>query len=115
MDTKKRPKWLLPVIIGAAALLIAAAVLVIIIISGAGTDVLKGTRIHSAPLPVCGAKVEARDGYVQVAESDTYRLYYYEPRFSVRLENKKTGAVLDSPRVSIVRHGYRMVRVDKAN
>lgn len=34
--------------------------------------------------------------YVQVAESDTYRLYYYEPRFSILLENKKTGAIIES-------------------
>lgn len=34
--------------------------------------------------------------YVQVAESDGYRLYYYEPRFSILLENKKTGAILES-------------------
>lgn len=94
MDTKK-PKWLIPVVIAAAVLVIAAVVLAIII-NGAETDVLSGTHTHSAPIPALGAKVEARDGYVQVAESDTYRLYYYEPRFSVRLENKKTGAVFDS-------------------
>ena len=95
MDTKK-PKWLLPVIIIAAVLLIAGIVAAIIIITGAETDVVKGTHTHSAPIPTLGAKVEAKDGFVQVAESDTYRLYYYEPQFSIRLENKKTGAVLDS-------------------
>ncbi|MBP3855487.1 MAG: hypothetical protein IK990_07760 [Ruminiclostridium sp.] len=95
MDTKK-PKWLVPVIAAAAVLIIAAAVLTVLIVAGAETDVLSGTHTHSAPIPVLGAKVEARDDYVQVAESDTYRLYYYEPRFSIRLENKKTGAVFDS-------------------
>ncbi len=95
MDTK-RPKWLIPVIIGAAALIVIGVVLAIIIISGAETDIVKGTHSHSEPIPALGAKVEARDGFVQVAESDTYKLYYYEPQFSIRLENKKTGAVLDS-------------------
>ena len=95
MDTKK-PKWLLPVIIGAAIIIVAAIVLTVIIIAGAETDVVKGTHTHSAPIPALGAKVEARDGFVQVAESDTYKLYYYEPQFSVKLENKKTGAVLES-------------------
>ena len=95
MDTKK-PKWLLPVIIGAAVIIVAAIVLTVIIIAGAETDVVKGTHTHSAPIPALGAKVEARDGFVQVAESDTYKLYYYEPQFSVKLENKKTGAVLES-------------------
>lgn len=95
METK-RPRWLIPVIISGAAVIIAAIILIAVIMSDAGTDVLSGTHIHSSPLPVCGSKVEARDDYVLVAESDTYKLYYYEPRFSIRLENKKTGAVLDS-------------------
>ena len=94
MDTK-RPRWLVPVIISAAVIIIAALLVMIFIGNGAET-VLSGTHIHSEPVPLCGAKVEAQDGYVQVAESDTYILYYNEPRFSIRLENKKTGAVLDS-------------------
>lgn len=44
-----------------------------------------------------GEKVEdAKEGYVVVAESDTYRLWYYEPRFSIELENKLTGAIIES-------------------
>lgn len=95
MDTK-RPKWLVPVIIAAAVLLVAAVVLTVIIIAGSETDVVSGTHTHSAPIPALGSKVEARDGFVQVAESENYRLWYYEPQFSLRVENKKTGAFLDS-------------------
>ncbi len=95
MDTK-RPRWLVPAIIGGAVLLVAAVVAAVIIISGSETDVVSGTHTHSAPAPAFGAKVEAREEYVQVAESKNYRLYYYEPTFSIKLENKKTGAFLDS-------------------
>ncbi len=95
MDIKKSKK-LLPVIIIAAVLLIGTGVLLYFILFGSETDVVKGTHIHSAPIPDLGARVNASDDYVQIAESDTYRLYYYEPRFSIRLENKKTGAVLES-------------------
>lgn len=34
--------------------------------------------------------------YKKVAESDSYILYVYEPRLSIMLENKKTGAILES-------------------
>lgn len=40
--------------------------------------------------------VSASDAYALVAESDTYKLYYYEPRFSIKLENKETGVVIES-------------------
>ena len=43
-----------------------------------------------------GKKVEASEDYVVVAESETYKLWYYEPRFSIKLENKKTGVVMES-------------------
>lgn len=36
------------------------------------------------------------DDYKKIAESDTYNMYFYEPRLSVILENKKTGAKLES-------------------
>ncbi len=36
------------------------------------------------------------DDYVKVAESDTYIMYLYEPRLSFYLENKETGAILES-------------------
>jgi len=43
-----------------------------------------------------GKKIEAKDDYVVVAESETYKLWYYEPRFSIKLENKITGTVLET-------------------
>lgn len=43
-----------------------------------------------------GDKIEATEDYVLVAESDTYKLWYFEPRFSIKLENKTTGTVMES-------------------
>jgi hypothetical protein len=34
--------------------------------------------------------------YEQVAESDSYIMYLYEPRLSIMLENKKTGEIIES-------------------
>lgn len=34
--------------------------------------------------------------YELMAESDTYKLYFYEPRFSIILENKSTGKIIES-------------------
>lgn len=34
--------------------------------------------------------------YELMAESDTYKLYFYEPRFSIMLENKQTGKIIES-------------------
>lgn len=36
------------------------------------------------------------DDYEVVAESDTYKMYLYEPRLSIILENKETGELLES-------------------
>lgn len=95
MDTKK-PKRILIIAVAAAAVLALVIFIVSIIIDSSQPDALSGTHQHSSPLPELGAAVDARDGYVQVAESDSYRLWYYEPRFSVKLEDKRTGAVLES-------------------
>ena len=43
-----------------------------------------------------GTRIEASEDYVVVAESETYKLWYYEPRFSIKLENKLTGTVMES-------------------
>ena len=37
-----------------------------------------------------------RKDYKLVTESDTYKMYLYEPRLSILLENKKTGRVIES-------------------
>ncbi len=36
------------------------------------------------------------EDYTKIAESDTYNMYFYEPRLSIILENKETGAILES-------------------
>lgn len=36
------------------------------------------------------------DDYKKIAESDTYIMYFYEPRLSIILENKETGVILES-------------------
>ena len=46
-------------------------------------------------------KVDKKDwitkkDYKVVAESDTYKMYLYEPRLSIMLENKKTGRIIES-------------------
>lgn len=93
----KRIKRLLPIIITAIVLLVVAAVIVaVLVFRGSSVDLLKGTHSHTSPIPTVGEKVKAKDDYVLVAESDTYKLYYFEPRFSIKLENKATGAVMES-------------------
>ena len=37
-----------------------------------------------------------KDDYELVAESDTYKMYLYEPRLSIILEDKATGAIIES-------------------
>ena len=36
------------------------------------------------------------DDYELVAENDTYKMYFYKPRFSIMLENKETGKIIES-------------------
>ena len=76
----------------ALALLLAA-----LLLSGcAGTSAeLRAQAPDSWSLPK-GEKIEAKEDYVVVAESDTYKLWYYEPNFSIKLENKITGTVMES-------------------
>ena len=38
----------------------------------------------------------SKDNYKLVTESDSYKLWLYEPRMSILLENKETGAILES-------------------
>ena len=97
MDTKKLKK-LLPWIIIGGVLLIAIIVLVIVLLfGGSSRDTMRSEHVHSGTIPSFSIRVEgAGSGYIQVAESDTYKLYYYEPTFSIKLENKKTGAVMES-------------------
>nr|MCR5807280.1 hypothetical protein [Oscillospiraceae bacterium] len=93
MEADKRVK--LPLIIVIAAVIVLAVVL-IALSSDTGAIAVKGTHVHFAAVPERGRRVEARDDYILVSESDDYRLYYYEPHFSVKIEDKKTGAVIES-------------------
>ena len=80
-----------------AVVLVAAVIATVLIVLGSRQDkIVSGNHVHQSALPVTRGKVEAKDDYVLVAESDSYKLYYWEPRFSIRLENKETGAVLES-------------------
>ena len=97
MATDNKLKRLLPWIIAGAVLLVAVIVLVVVLVlNGTQPDVVSGSHSHTDPIPALGEKVNAKDDYVLVAESDTYKLYYYEPLFSIKLENKQTGAILES-------------------
>lgn len=95
MATKKRLKIILLIL---AAVLVAALIVGIVVfaLNSGGDPNESAGEYQSLAVQTTGKKVEAGDDYVLVAESDTYRLYYYEPRFSIKLENKQTGAVLES-------------------
>lgn len=36
------------------------------------------------------------DDYEFITENDTYKMYFYKPRFSIMLENKETGKIIES-------------------
>ncbi len=78
-----------------ALLLCAALLLGLLSACGGSASELKAPAPENWSAPT-GAKIEAREDYVVVAESDSYKLWYYEPRFSIRLENKLTGTVMES-------------------
>ncbi len=88
----------LPLIIGAAA---AAVIIIISIVLGVAAGAskplqLKTEKSHSSPLPALGDRIEAADDFVLVAQNDDYQLYYYEPRFSLKVVDRKSGAVMES-------------------
>lgn len=89
---KKARPW----IIAGAAVLVIIVVVLVLIFGGDAPQLQAGDHIHTSPLPSLGEKVNAKDDYVLVAESDTYKLYYFEPQFSIKLENKNTGVVMES-------------------
>lgn len=78
-----------------AVLLLAAMVLGLLSGCADAVTEMRAEAPESWSLPK-GKKIEAKDDYVVVAESDTYKLWYYEPRFSIKLENKITGTVMES-------------------
>ncbi len=77
-------------------LLVLAAMLLNLLSGCVGTAAeMRAEAPESWSLPR-GEKIKAKDDYVVVAESETYRLWYYEPRFSIKLENKVTGVIMES-------------------
>lgn len=94
---KLKLKKLLPwIIVGVVVIIIAVVVIVALVSGGSAQETLRGTHVHTSPIPTLGATVEAKNDYVKVAESDNYNLYYYEPQLSIKLENKQTGAMFES-------------------
>ena len=96
MATKKRKKIIWLSVILAVVLVAAIIATVFIVLGSRQTRLPSGNYVHTASKPAVKGRVEARDGYVKVAESDSYVLYYYEPQFSIKLENKTTGAIIES-------------------
>ena len=96
MATKKLKKLLPWIIIGAVVLTAVVILVIALLFGGTAQDSMRSTHDHTNPIPSFGAKVEAGSDYVLVAESDSYKLYYYEPTFSIKLENKQTGAIMES-------------------
>jgi len=96
LATKKFRKFI-PLIVVLAVILAVVLILVLLPKNGDADAPHRSQISHTAgPAATTGKKVEAQEDYVLVAESDTYKLYYYEPRFSIKLENKETGVVLES-------------------
>ena len=77
-----------------AVLLITAMLLSLCACGGSGAE-LRAEKPEAWSQPT-GTRIEASEDYVVVAESETYKLWYYEPRFSIKLENKLTGTVMES-------------------
>lgn len=93
MATKKFKKFL-PWLIVLAVVIVAVAVLALLPRNNSTQS--SGTSVHTEGIPQKGDVVEAKEDYVLVAESDSYKLWYYEPRFSIKLENKQTGEIFES-------------------
>ena len=93
MDTKKKKRILVVVSVILAVAIIATAV-VAALISSPATELKVGTE--SEKVVTTGEKVSASEDYVLVAESDSHKLYYYEPTLSIKLEDKATGSVMES-------------------
>lgn len=90
-----------------AAVVVVAAIPVALILTnpnaGAGQgEVNKGYELPPKPTNTKDAAVVdaetvvTMEDYKVIAESDTYKMHFYEPRLSIILENKKTGELIES-------------------
>lgn len=94
MATKKVKKLIAWI---AVAVVAVALVVTMVLLSGdSGTQPTHAENTTAGAALTTGERVEAREDYVLVAESDSYKLYYYEPQLSIKLENKETGVILES-------------------
>lgn len=95
--TKKSIKIPRRVIIIAVVIAVLALVLAVASIFGGSQDEAAPQQTSVSNWKCSGTElVSASDAYTLVAESDTYKLFYYEPRFSIMLENKDTGVIIES-------------------
>lgn len=94
MATKKVKKLIAWIAVAVVAVALVAAM---VLLSGdSGTQPTHAGNTTAGEALTTGERVEAREDYVLVAESDSYKLYYYEPQLSIKLENKQTGVILES-------------------
>ena len=95
MEANKQKR--LPLIIGAAAALIIIVSVVLVAVAGSSKPMQLSTdKSHSKEIPSLGERISAADDFLLVAQNDDYELYYYEPRFSLKVVNKNNGAVMES-------------------
>ena len=93
MATKR--KKLIWVIVAAVLVVAIAAAIIVPILTGDSSGEVN-VVYQSEKVETLSKITDAQEDYILVAESDTYKLYYYEPRFSIKLENKATGAIMES-------------------
>lgn len=93
MATKKK-KLIWAIVAVCLIVAIAGAILVPVLTGDRSQEV--DVKYESEKVVTKGKVTDATEDYLLVAESDTYKLYYFEPRFSIKLENKQTGVILES-------------------
>jgi len=89
------------IVAGVVILAIVVLSVVSTILSSLPNDDEGASTVVEKPTYVCQGtkKVKAADDYELVAESDTYKMYYYEPSFSIRLELWRGEELLDTQRI----------------
>ena len=96
MDSRK--KKILSWILAIAVLVTVIPATAVLATSKQGAQVVKPpkpTNISDATVAPSDVTITMAD-YKVIAESDTYKMHFYEPRLSVILENKETGEMIES-------------------
>ncbi len=94
MATKKK-KTIIVVVAIVLVVATVAGIAAAALLGGGGSKELDYEFV-SEKVVTTGKKVEASEDYILVAESDSHKLYYYEPTLSIKLEDKKTGSIMES-------------------